>query len=181
MRLLWLFAALALAEDAGRIVRPVDKAAFAAGPVEVNAAVPGGKLELDGMAVAAEAPFPHVLHAKLQPSAGRHKLALVWPEGRQEIEFYVGPQTPEGFTPFRAHPPLANAACTQCHEVSKRGRFRFKGGCTDCHAVAAFPKSHTHKVEVLAECGMCHNAHGSTAKAHLLYDKAAACKLCHNQ
>jgi predicted CXXCH cytochrome family protein len=27
---------------------------------------------------------------------------------------------------------------------------------------------------------MCHNAHGSTVKAHLLYSKEAACKLCHN-
>lgn len=177
MRFLLLLLAL---EDAGRIVRPVDKSAFASGPVEVNATVAAGKLELDGQAVAAEAPFPNVLHAKLAASPGRHKLALVWPGGRQEIEFFVGAPAPEGFTPFRAHPPLANIACTQCHEVSKRGRFRFKGGCTDCHAAEAFPKSHTHKVEVLTECGMCHNAHGSTVKSHLLHEKGAACKLCHN-
>jgi hypothetical protein len=27
---------------------------------------------------------------------------------------------------------------------------------------------------------MCHNAHGSTVKSHLLYSKEVACKLCHN-
>jgi len=177
---LGLLLLLAFADDAGRIVRPVNKSAFASGPVEVNASVPDGKLELDGQAITAEVPFPNVLHARLQPSPGLHKLALVWPNGRQEIEFFVGTQPPAGFTPFRAHPPGGNVACTQCHELSKRGRFRFKGGCNDCHATEAFPKTHTHKMDVLPECGMCHNAHGSTVAAHLLHDKAAACKLCHN-
>ena len=27
---------------------------------------------------------------------------------------------------------------------------------------------------------MCHNAHGSVVKAHLLYSKETACKICHN-
>ena len=177
---LGLLLLLAFTDDAGRIVRPVNKSAFASGPVEVNASVPDGKLELDGQAVTAESPFPNVLHARLQPSPGLHKLALVWPTGRQEIEFFVGNQPPAGFTLFRTHPPGGNVACTQCHELSKRGRFRFKGGCNDCHATEAFSKSHTHKADVLPECGMCHNAHGSTAKAHLLHPKEAACKLCHN-
>ena len=175
-----LLALFAFADDPGRIVRPVDKSAFAAGPVEVNATAPDGKLELDGRAVNAETPFPNVLHAKLQPSPGLHKLALVWPNGRQEIDFFVGTNPPAGYALFRPHPPGVIVACTQCHELSKRGRFRFRGGCTDCHAAEAFPKVHTHKMDVLAECGMCHNAHGSTVKAHLLHDKAAACKLCHN-
>jgi predicted CXXCH cytochrome family protein len=27
---------------------------------------------------------------------------------------------------------------------------------------------------------LCHNAHGSTVKADLLYEKEKACKICHN-
>ena len=90
MRLAGLFVlalvlVLASADDAGLMVRPVDRPAFARGPVEVNAAASGGRLELDGQAVTAETPFPNVLHAKLQPSPGRHKLALVWASKEQLV------------------------------------------------------------------------------------------------
>jgi predicted CXXCH cytochrome family protein len=37
-----------------------------------------------------------------------------------------------------------------------------------------------HAPDVLSECGLCHNAHGSTVKANLVYPKQTACKLCHD-
>jgi hypothetical protein len=180
-RLLWLAACLSFAaDDAGKILRPADRSSIAKGPVDVVATVPaGGRIELDGAPLKLDTPFPNVYHGKIDVAAGEHKLTIFWEDQRRQVTFAVGPR--EGFTPFRQHPPLADVACTQCHELSKRGRFRFKGGCEDCHAPAAFTKSHTpHKAENLAECGMCHNAHGSTVKGHMLRSRELSCKLCHN-
>ena len=188
MKLLLLLAATpvflglaALAAD-GRIMLPPDNSAVPSGDVVVIATAPGGKLELDGKSIAAEQPFPTVLHAKLKVSPGEHKLTLVSAGGRQEIRFYSGPQPPSGFLPLHPHPPAAGVECTTCHELTKRGRFSFKGGeaCFSCHQKAAFAKVHTHTPDVLNECGLCHNAHGSTVKAHLLFSKQTACKQCHD-
>jgi predicted CXXCH cytochrome family protein len=166
----------------GKILRPADKSALPAGDVDVVATATGGRLEFDGRAVTAEQPFPNVFHAKLKAAPGEHKLVLVWDDGKQEIHFYSGPQPPAGFEPFHQHPPLEGIDCTQCHELSQRGRFRFKGGdsCFGCHQKDAFAKVHSHNTDTLNECGLCHNAHGSTVKSHLLFPRQTACKQCHD-
>lgn len=162
-------------------MRPADHSAISSGAVDIVATAPAGKLELDGKAIAAEQPFPNVLHASVTASPGEHSLALVWDGGRKEIHFFFGPKAPASFLPFRQHPPVADVKCTQCHELSSRGRFRFRNNsCFDCHQREGFTKVHTHDATVLTECGLCHNAHGSTVKAHLLYSKEIACKQCHN-
>jgi len=184
--LLWLTPFLvttgAFAASEGKILRPADKSAVSSGDVDIVATAPGGRLELDGKPIAAEQPFPNVFHAKLKVPPGEHKLALLSAGGSQEIRFYSGPEAPAGFTPFHQHPPVAGVECTQCHELTRRGRFHFKGGesCFPCHQKDGFAKVHSHAPDVLAECGLCHNAHGSTAKAHLLFAKETACKQCHN-
>jgi predicted CXXCH cytochrome family protein len=174
-----LFAAFALAQEEGVIVRPTDGAAVPEGEVIVLAAAPGGRLELDGQPVDAAAPFPNVLHANLSPSAGEHTLALVWEGGRKEIRFFAGANPPETYRLFRPHPPT-EVECTQCHGLSRRGRFRFVGGCFNCHKQEQFAGFHQHVPDVLEECGLCHNAHGSTTKAHLTLPRETACKQCHN-
>jgi predicted CXXCH cytochrome family protein len=165
-----------------RILRPADKSVLPSGEVDIVATAPEGKLEMDGKPVPAEKPFPDVLHARLKIAPGEHKLAIVSAEGRQEIRFYSGPQAPADFAPFRQHPPAGSVECTHCHELTRRGRFHFKGGesCLGCHQKEAFAKVHSHPPEVLNECGLCHNAHGSAVKSHLLLSKEAACKQCHN-
>ena len=183
MRRLALFflAALLSAEDAGKIMRPADKAAMPSDQVDIVATAPAGKLELDSKELTAEKPFPNVLHLSVKIAAGEHLLALIWEGGRKDVHFFVGPNPPAGFERFRQHPPVAEIQCTQCHELSSRGRFRFKtDSCFACHQKESFAKVHTHQPALLAECGLCHNAHGSTVKAHLLYAKETACKQCHN-
>ncbi len=161
-------------------MRPVDGAALSEGKVDIVATAPQGKLELDGKAIPAEEPFNDVFHAVVQAAPGRHTLALVWEGGREQVQFFVGDDAPAEFKPFFQHPPLAEVACTQCHGVSRRGRFRFKGGCFGCHQEAAFNAAHEHLVHQLQECGMCHNAHGETSKAMLTMPKEILCKQCHN-
>lgn len=168
------------AEDDGKILRPADHSSHANGPVDIVATAPAGKLQLDGKPLSPEHPFPNVFHLSVQPAAGLHRLTLSWDGGKKEVEFFAGPNPPAGFAPFHQHPPVAGVQCTQCHELTKRGRFHFKDGCFDCHQQEAFVKVHTHKPDVLSECGLCHNAHGSTVKAHLILTKELACKQCHN-
>ena len=164
----------------GKIMRPVNGAALTETKVDIVATAPQGKLELDGKAIPAEEPFGDVFHAVVQAAPGRHTLALVWEGGREQVQFFVGDDAPAEFKPFFQHPPLADVACTQCHGVSRRGRFRFKGGCFACHDKAAFTTTHEHPVHQIQECGMCHNAHGETSKAMLTMPKEILCKQCHN-
>jgi predicted CXXCH cytochrome family protein len=165
--------------DAGKILRPADNSSFATGQIDLVATAPSGKLQLDGIAIQTEQPFPDVFHATLKATPGSHSLVLLWEGGKKEVHFFVGPNPPAAFQPFHQHPPVPGVQCTQCHGLNRRGRFVFKGGCFDCHQRDGFAKIHTHEPAVLEQCGICHNAHGSTVKAHLLYPKETACKICH--
>jgi predicted CXXCH cytochrome family protein len=167
-------------DTAGKILRPADRSSYQGDQIDVVATAPSGKLHLDGGVVESEQPFPNVLHATLKAKPGLHSLVLVWEGGSKEAHFFVGPNPPAGFQPFRQHPPVPGVQCVQCHGLSRNGRFVFKGGCFDCHQRDRFDGIHTHDPGVLEQCGMCHNAHGSTARANLVYSKEAACKLCHN-
>ena len=177
-----LLGAAGFAQDAGRIMRPADLSAHSSSEIDVIAKAPGGKLELDGKAIAVEEPFKDVFHALVKPAAGEHRLAIVWEGGRKEVRFFVGENPPEPFKAFQHHPPVPDVQCTQCHGLSRRGRFRFKGGCFDCHqdVQEEFAEIHAHPEHTFVECGTCHNAHGSTAAKHLIYPKEVMCKLCHN-
>jgi predicted CXXCH cytochrome family protein len=167
-------------EDAGKIMRPANNSFYESGPLDLIATASAGKLELDGVLIQTEQPFPNVFHATVNPSPGLHSLALRWDGGKKEVHFFVGPNPPAAFQPFHQHPPLADVQCNQCHSLNRRGRFVASGGCFDCHIADDFSKTHTHAPTVLEKCGMCHNAHGSTVKADLLYPKETACKICHN-
>jgi predicted CXXCH cytochrome family protein len=171
---------LAADPDDGKILRPADNSSFTGGEVDLIATAAGGSLQLDGTPIQASQPFPNVFHAALKASPGLHSVVLTWAGGRKEVRFFVGPNPPPGFQPFRQHPPVPGVECTQCHALNQHGRFVFKGGCFECHKRDEFAKVHTHDPSVLEQCGMCHNAHGSTVKAHLLYTKETACKICHN-
>jgi predicted CXXCH cytochrome family protein len=168
-------------DEAGKILRPADNSSHKSDPIDIVATAPSGRLQLDGAFITNERPFPNVLHTTLKTPPGLHSLVLMWEGGKKEVRFFVGPNPPAGFQPFHQHPPIAAVQCTQCHGLSRSGRFTFKGGCFDCHQRASFDGIHTHDPRVLERCGMCHNAHGSTTKAHLLYPKEVACKLCHNR
>jgi predicted CXXCH cytochrome family protein len=167
-------------DETGKILRPADNSSHRSDPIDIVATAPGGKLELDGTSIKSEQPFPDVLHANVKAGAGLHSLVLAWAGGKKEVHFFVGPNPPAAFQPFHQHPPVPGVQCTQCHELNRRGRFVFKGGCFGCHQQGDFTKIHTHEAAVLERCGLCHNAHGSTVKADLLYEKEKACKICHN-
>ncbi len=172
----------ALGQDEGtRIVSPPDKAHFLEGNIDIVAKAPeDAKLTMDSRTVQALRPFPSVLHAATILPDGEHELTLTWAEGSQTIGFYVGESAPAGYSEFSRHPPQSMLQCERCHGLSRRGRFRFSGGCFYCHLKDGFETAHSHEPHVLESCGLCHDAHGSTAAKHLVLSKELACKQCHN-
>ena len=169
-----------LAADPGLIVKPPDGAWIRGEEVEIIAKAAGGRLFVDGKPVEAAEPFPGVYHARVAVPAGRHAVRLESPGGLQEVVFHAGTiQAGQEVEPYTDHPPF-QTACTHCHSVSRRGRFRFSGGCQTCHASEQFIRRHSHEPHELASCGMCHDAHGSSKTNLLVMPVEQACRQCHN-
>lgn len=171
---------ISLAADAGSIVKPPEGAWIQGEQVEIIAKAAEGSLFVDGKPLQPEEPFPGVLHAKVAVSAGQHTIRLDSADGSSIVSFHAGP-TAEGqnVKPYADHPPV-QVACTHCHSVSRRGRFRFSGGCETCHAKEPFIRTHSHEMHELSSCGMCHDAHGSSTAKLLVLSQEQACKQCHN-
>ena len=176
--LILLTAALAFAQEAA-ILRPANQTVLRPGPLTVVARGPASaKLVMDGKPLESARPGPGVHTAVIDPSPGMHELTL----GTAKVQFAIG-MTPgaEGWKQFRQHPPAAQ--CTACHAV-KDGLWAFQSeklvdSCAGCHDLKSFPKSHMHNTEVLYECQLCHQPHGSAEKSHLKLNKETACKICH--
>ncbi|MFN7921687.1 MAG: cytochrome c3 family protein [Bryobacteraceae bacterium] len=175
-RVFLLAPVIAFAQD-NLILAPPPDSAFPPGPVRLIARVAGeSAVKLDGEAVKVESPHPGVVTAELQPAPGTHEITL----GDQKVRFAVGKA--DGFTAFRPHPP--SNSCTTCHAV-RNGRWRFvraslSNVCSQCHSKETFPAKHTHQMDLLPDCQLCHNPHGSTAAGHMKLARDAACKQCHS-
>ena len=163
-----------------RILRPADQSAIPKGPFTVIAkADAGAKLELDGKPLAVTELASGILSVTISAPAGVHELRLTAASGERKIRFAVGAL--ENYKHFRVHPPAAT--CDSCH-AARNGVWEMKNAvlektCSGCHNLSSFAKSHTHNTEVLNECQMCHNPHGSTETKHLVLPKITACKQCH--
>lgn len=182
------FAMLALlcfgqeADKGPGFLRPLDQSILKPGALSVVARTEGdAKLLLDGKPVESKSDAAGVLSAIVKLDAGKHELVLVTGGAEHKARLFVGEGAPAGFEAFRAHPPAA--ACTACHAV-EAGAWGFKGGslkenCLVCHDQKTFVEAHQHTPEVLEECSLCHQPHGSKVRFHLKYDRDTACKLCH--
>ncbi len=172
-------AAVALAqpaEEGPRVLRPADRTAVPAGALTVIARGPG-PLKLDGQAVPVQTFAGNALRASLVLRAGVHELSI----GDHAVRFFAGSGAPPDFRPYRLHPP-GETDCAACHAV-REGFWEFRGAsssCFGCHDLKKFPAGHTHNSEVLSECGLCHDPHGSAEKLHLKLSREAACKQCHS-
>ena len=177
---LLLCSALPLATADNAIVKPPEGAWLPGDLVQIIARGETGKLLLDDELLDAEEPFPGVFSATARVAPGTHRLRFELPDGVSEITFHSGAEPPSAASDQYANHPPTQIACTHCHSLSRRGRFRFSGGCQSCHPNEAFIKTHSHEPHELASCGLCHDAHGSAAEKLLLLPKEQACKQCHN-
>ena len=169
-----------VAADAPVLVKPLNGSWIPGGELEVIAKAAAGRLLLDGRPLESEEVFPGVFLARMDVEAGEHSLRVESAGGSQEIRFRSGAaEGGEDATPFADHPPV-QVECTHCHSVSRRGRFRFSGGCQSCHGEERFIRTHSHQSHELASCGMCHDAHGSSVPNLLALPREQACKQCHN-
>src|SRR5438128_2492370 len=111
----WMCGLPSVADDleVGKILRPADSSSHARGAIDVVATAPSGKLQMDGVPIQTEQAFPDLFHAALKASSGLHSLVLLWEGGKKEVHFFVGPNPPAAFQPFRQHPPVADVRCTQ--------------------------------------------------------------------
>lgn len=172
-------AALA-ADGVIRIVKPIDGSWLKGREVEIIAKAADGKLFLDDAPLRSAEPFPGVFHARVEAEPGSHLLRLESQGEALEIRFHVGaPPAGDETEAYVDHPPV-RIDCAHCHSVSRRGRFRFSGGCQTCHAKEQFIRTHSHEPHELTSCGMCHDAHGSSVAKLLVMPREQACRQCHN-
>ena len=172
-------AAVAHAQEPGAIMAPPPDSAHPATAPVLFICRGAGALKVDGVTTATQSPHENVHTLELTGlTPGLHTLEF----GGQTLRFSVGP-TAENFTAFKTHPPAAQ--CETCHAV-RLGRWRFQrvslaSVCSQCHARETFQAKHTHEMQVLTDCQLCHNPHGSTAAqpAHLKLTPKAACNQCH--
>jgi DmsE family decaheme c-type cytochrome len=86
------------------------------------------------------------------------------------------------------HPPVANRACSQCHEgpdsptpfATKRSGYELCKGCHNDMVTATMAKGHLHWPAVdRAGCVNCHDPHASKHAKLLRADTPALCAGCH--
>src|SRR5260370_27754253 len=84
-------------DEAGKILRPTNNSSHASGQIDLVATAPSGKLQMDGIVIEADRPFPDALHASVKAAPGMHSLILLWDGGKKEVPFFLGPNPPADF------------------------------------------------------------------------------------
>jgi len=139
-------------DETGKILRPANNSSHTSGPIDLVATALSGKLQMDGIAIEVERPFPDVLHASVNAPLECTRWFLCGRAAKRKCISLLVRILPRTFQPFHQHPPIAGVQCTQCHGLNRRGRFVSKGGCFDCHRQDDFAKVHTHEPAVLERC-----------------------------
>jgi len=119
------------------------------------------------------APGQHVI------AVGPHK-SRVWISTSKDLA-----KAPADWPVFFPHPGrIAN--CALCHKTKDEDGERDLGPahepapCLACHDLDEFKLTHSHRLESLAACQMCHAPHGGTTKALLIGKPKALCAKCHD-
>ena len=164
------------------ILRPIDQSVLDSEEVQIIARA--GEIELDGKSLKERQTQGARQLLTLRIPAGRHELVWKNADAIQKVQFMVTTSgktaVPLGWKVYKAHPPQAE--CQHCHAGEQPGEFSkstVAETCFTCHEPKTFAVGHAHNEEVLAECVLCHNPHGSTEKFHLKMSRETACKQCH--
>lgn len=161
------------------ILRPSDRSVLQSGALQIIART--GEIWLDGKPIRQPQDRGGRQALSVSAPAGKHELLWKHAGGFQKIEFFVasGPtETPPGWKVYKEHPPQAE--CAACHAGEKDFRkSSIAETCFSCHEQKAFPAAHSHNSEVLAECVLCHDPHGSAERFHLRMTRETTCKQCH--
>jgi len=185
-------------EEAGvEVIYPPDKAVLPSGDFDVICRGDDARLRVDGEPYRWEPFDPPVRVAHVSLYCGPNTLEIgpkrvevfvAETAGPKRVEVFVAetavrPGGPEGWPMWRKHPISGSGAarCGDCHEIEGRGdgvavgRLAGYKACFECHKAVEFEAIHSHPLEPIESCQMCHSLHAAKEKALL---KAPAKKLC---
>jgi predicted CXXCH cytochrome family protein len=169
-----------------KVIFPPDRAALPCGEFDVIALAERATLEVDGRAQQWEAFAPPLRVAKVKLAPGQHELRI----GTRQVKFAVNDkaektQNPPGWDLYRSHPIRDEQRCAACHRTSQRDGQTVVGephpttSCLECHTTIDFEAKHSHPLEPLKPCSMCHALHGSPRPSLLKAPVKKLCAECH--
>jgi len=177
------------------VLWPPEHVALLSGNFDVIVKVPRPEpadplpLELNGQPQPWDAHFTgavRVAHLRLSP--GVYELKI----GDRRIDFAVALNEeehdgPRDWPTYRNHTtPVTADRCAGCHEDSTEGGEARVGkakpykACFECHHAVEFQVIHSHPVQPLENCDMCHSMHGSANKRLLRGPVKKLCAACHD-
>lgn len=175
--------------DNFHLLFPPNHAVLLSGDIDVICRAKQGNLEVEGEVCEWE-PFEpplRVAHLNLYP--GRNRLQI----GTRQLEIFLAktadePAAPKGWEIYRNHSIDGTGAkrCAKCHETKQNGELAAVGevksyrACFECHKSVEFEAIHSHPLEPIEHCQMCHALHGSKHKALLKAPVKKLCADCHD-
>ena len=204
----WLEIAVVVPDNPGSLSLTLDGQPIAVKPVALGPSTNSGApatsaallLPVDFAQLTAGVRFAPAWLAVREITPGNHELKL----GSSSVRFRafapgsVDKATSEALkatstTLYAAHPMSLPGlvTCASCHNLnrdSKPPAFDDMSTflppftpdvCFRCHPQEKFLPTHTHRVEHLAVCQMCHNPHGSNRPKLMKMPRWDACKKCH--
>lgn len=170
------------------VLFPPDRAVLLSGSFDVIWKGEGAALEIDGREREWE-PFQpplYVAHVRLSP--GLHELRIG--EQRRRLVVALNEEEhdgPEDWPLLHRHEMNTNPnRCGDCHANTKQldrtvvGEVRSPDACLECHKPVDFEVTHSHPLEPIEHCEMCHALHGSTRKGLLKAPVKKLCADCHD-
>jgi len=123
--------------------------------------------------------------AQLELAPGKHRLAVG--ERSWEVLVVEGDEpVPEGWHRAAVHAIDEDGdRCAACHETQSSasglvvGEAKSYKACLECHSAIEFEVIHSHPLEPLEHCQMCHGIHGAPEPALLKLPVKKLCDECH--
>ena len=165
------------------VLFPPDKAVLLTGSFDVICNGEEATLQVNGKSYQWE-PFQPPLHvARIRLSPGVYEFRIG--DRQREIAVALNEDEhdgPQDWAIHRYHKTERDPnRCDDCHRTKNEdgqitvGEVKSYQACFDCHDSIEFGVIHSHPVEPIQHCQMCHSLHDSTRKGLL---KAPAKKLC---
>lgn len=169
-------------------VAPQDQAVLMSGTFDVICRTDADTLEVNGQAVQWDEFFSPVRVARLRLPPGVYEIRV----GDRKLDVVVAMNEKEHDGPedwryhYRHRLKSTAARCGDCHETERQdgqtsvGDLKSHEACMKCHTEIDFEVTHSHILEPLQECWMCHSLHGSTSKSLLKAPMRTLCEKCHD-
>lgn len=170
------------------VLYPPDRAVLLSGSFDVICTTDQNSLAVDGKAREWE-PFQpplRVAHVRLSP--GMHEIRIG--DRRREVVVALNEEeydAPRDWAVYRHHEMKHNEqGCADCHQTGKQngritvGELKSYEACFECHEPVDFDVIHSHPLDPIEHCEICHALHGSPRKALLKAPVKKLCADCHD-